>query len=110
MIPIIPEQIGMPVQFSDGNNQTPLTSQANFQNIITDIALPLNRSSDYKSFIEDAPNPYRMISLSPSKQEIRNIDIRVFWKDVRGNLTPMTLPNGASASLKLLFRRKSLGI
>ena len=108
LLPIVPEQLGTPIIFTNGNTTNPITSQANFQQTITDIALTLNRSSDYKGFVEFAPNPYRLISLSPSKQEIRQIEVSVFWKDRNGQLNPMTLANGASVSLKIMFRRKSV--
>jgi hypothetical protein len=110
MIPIVPEQMARPVIFSNGNLSNAGTAQANFQNTITDISLALTRSSDYKGFVEYAPNPYRMISLAPTKQEIRQIDIAVHYKTRLGVLVPMTLPNGASISFKLMFRLKSLGI
>ena len=110
LIPIVAEQIGQPIIFSNNNNVSPLTSQAQFQQTITDIALPLQRSSDYKGFVEYAPNPYRMINLSDSKTEIRQIDISVFYKDRYGKLYPVTLANGASVSMKIMFRHKRLGI
>ena len=108
LLPVIPEQVGAPIVVSDGNNSNTFSSQANFQTTITDVALPLTRSSDYKQFIEYAPNPYRMISLSTSRQEIREFDVSVYWKDKFGILNPVTMPNGASVSLKLLFRLKGL--
>ena len=110
MLPIVSEQLAVPIVFSNGNTQNHGTSQANYQNTITDISLALARSSDYKGFVEYAPNPYRMISLAPTKQEIRQIDISVHYKTRLGVLIPMTLPNGASISMKLMFRLKSLGI
>ena len=110
LLPIIPEQMASPIIFTNGNASNAGTSQANYQNTITDISLPLLRSSDYKGFVEYAPNPYRMISLVPTKQEIRQVDISVWYKTRLGNLVPMTLPNGGSISLKLMFRLKSLGI
>ena len=110
MIPIIPEQLAVPIVFQNGNTHNVGTAQANYQNTITDISLPLARSSDYKGFVEYAPNPYRMISLAPTKQEIRQIDISIFYKTRLGQLVPITLANGSSISLKLMFRLKSLGI
>ena len=110
MIPIVPEQMARPTIFQNGNISNSGTAQANFQNTITDISLALSRSSDYKGFVEYAPNPYRMISLAPTKQEIRQIDISVHYKTRLGVLVPMTLPNGGSISFKIMFRLKSLGI
>lgn len=110
MLPIVAEQVAVPIVFSNGNISNAGTSQANYQNTITDISLALVRSSDYKGFVEYAPNPYRMISLAPTKQEIRQVDVSVYYKTRLGALIPMTLSNGSSVSMKIMFRLKSLGI
>ena len=110
MLPIVAEQVAVPIVFSNGNISNAGTSQANYQNTITDISLALVRSSDYKGFVEYAPNPYRMISLAPTKQEIRQVDVSVYYKTRLGALIPMTLSNGSSISMKIMFRLKSLGI
>ena len=110
LLPIVAEQLGQPILIGNNNSSNPLTSQSNFQQTITDIALPLQRSADYKGFVEYAPYPYRMISLSPARAEVRQIDISVFYKDRHGKLFPVTLANGASVSLKIMFRHKRLGI
>jgi hypothetical protein len=110
LLPIIPEQIGSPIIVSNGGGSNAYSSVANFQSTITDIALPLIRSSDYKGFVEYAPNPYRMIPLSDARREVRDIDVAVWWKDRDGNLNPITMSNGATVSLKLLFRSKGLGV
>lgn len=47
---------------------------------------------------------YRFISLV-GHDEIRTVDIGVFWKDKKGNLVPFVLQSGASASIKVLFRK-----
>jgi len=108
LLPVVPEQVGAPIVIANGMSSDVFSSQANFQTTITDVALPISRSSDYKGFMEYAPNPYRMISMSTAKQEIREFDVSVFWKDKSGTLYPVTLPNGASVSLKLLFKMKGL--
>jgi hypothetical protein len=88
------------------------TSKSAFEPIITDIALDtaIGGADDYRQFIWYAPNAeYRMSDLSASKQEIRNIDIQVYWKNRLNNqLYPVTMFNLSSVSLKILFRKKGI--
>lgn len=105
----VPEQVGVPIKFSDGNNSAQ-TSQSNFNNILTDIALPLTKASDYKGFIQYTANPYRWISLGNSTQEVKSIDIRLFWKNKLDNeLYPITMSGLSNVSIKCCFKLKSLG-
>lgn len=88
------------------------TSRSAFIPIITDIALDtaLGGADDYRQFIYYAPAAeYRMSDLSSSKQEIRNIDVSVFWKfRLTGQLFPINMFNLSSVSIKMLFRKKGL--
>ena len=73
-------------------------------NVITDLA---TNEMAFKPNIYYVPSgEYRMISLKPSS-EIRNLDISVFWRSETNQLVPFYLQNGASASIKLMFRRKT---
>jgi hypothetical protein len=116
LLPIKSEATGQPIKFGpllgDSNlgNSAP-TSQSAFQPIITDIALPMSTGAhDYRAFIYYAPTAqYRLADLSPSKQEIRSIDIQVFWKyRLTGELFPINMFNLSSVSIKALFRNKNL--
>jgi hypothetical protein len=88
------------------------TSRSAFIPIITDIALDtaLGGADDYRQFIYYAPAAeYRMSDLSSSKQEIRNIDVSVFWKfRLTGQLYPINMFNLSSVSIKMLFRKKGI--
>lgn len=110
LLPVIPEQVAQPILLTNANMSGSGSSQPNFQNTITDVALALSRSADYNGFVEYIPNPYRMIPLSDAKQEVRQLDVSVFWKDRTGVLHPLTMSNNATVSIKILFRHKSLGI
>lgn len=112
LIPIFPEQVGEPIVYGGGNdfaNQNASTSA--FSPIITDIALPLNTAHDYREFLEYVPTAeYRMSAFTSSKQELRNIDVQVFWKSrLDNNLYPVRMFNQSSVSLKIMFRKKQLG-
>ncbi len=111
LLPIRAEQVGPPVILGTGNNNpSQATAQSAFQPIITDIALNTasGGASDYRSFIYYAPTAeYRLTDFGPSKQDIRNIDIQVYWKcRLDNNLYPITMFNLSSVSIKCMFRHK----
>ncbi len=111
LLPVKSEYTGVPNILGTGNLGDTRASTANaFTPIITDIALDqsVGGADDYRQFIYYAPNAeYRMADLNASKQEIRNIDIQVFWKHrLTGQLFPVSMFNLSSVSLKILFRKK----
>ena len=112
LIPIFPEQVGEPIVYGGGNDfASQNQSTSAFSPIITDIALPLNHADDYRGFIEYVPSAeYRMSSFTSSKQELRNIDVQVFWKcRLDNNLYPVRMFNLSSVSIKMMFRKKEQG-
>ena len=110
LLPIRSEQTGPPIILGQGNDaESSGTAQSAFQPIITDVALPMTGgAADYRSFIYYAPTAeYRLSDTTPSKQDIRNIDVQVFWKNRLDNsLNPITLFNLSSVSIKMMFRHK----
>jgi hypothetical protein len=113
LLPVKAEFTGVPNILGTGNLGETRASTANaFTPIITDIALDqsLGGADDYRQFIYYAPQAeYRMTDLNASKQEIRNIDIQVFWKHrLTGQLFPVSMFNLSSVSLKMLFRKKGV--
>jgi hypothetical protein len=88
------------------------TSRSAFTPIITDVALDTatGGADAYRQFIYYAPSAeYRMSDLSTSKQEIRNIDVSVFWKwRLNNQLYPINMFNLSSVSLKMMFRKKGI--
>jgi len=111
LLPIKTEANSAPNILGSSNigNSAPTTGSA-FEPIITDIALDLQPGGAdlYRSFIYYAPSAeYRMSSFTPSKQELRNIDISVFWKNrLDGQLYPVNMYNLSSVGIKLMFRKK----
>jgi hypothetical protein len=113
LIPVKSEATGQPNLLGVGNlGDSRATSQSAFQPIITDIALDasVGGADDYRQFIYYAPNAeYRMSDFTASKQEIRNIDVQVFWKNRLNNLLyPVSMYNLSSVSLKVMFRKKGV--
>ncbi len=87
------------------------TSKSAFLPIITDVALALSSDpSGYRKQLYYSPvAEYRMADFQNSKQDIRNIDVSVFWRNRLDNqLYPLSMFNLSSVSIKLMFRRKGL--
>lgn len=109
LLPIKTEAVGEPVVFGTGNlGDSAPTSRNAFQPIITDIALDGNLANDWREFIYYTPSAeYRMSDFTGSHQDIRNIDIQVFWKNRLNNeLYPISMFNLSSVSLKVMFRKR----
>jgi len=111
LLPIKAEQTGAPVLLGAGNiGFSTATVPSAFQPIITDISLDTSSggAADYRKFIYYAPTAeYRLTDFGASHQDIRNIDIQVYWKNRLDNqLYPITMFNLSSVSLKCMFRKK----
>jgi len=112
LLPVKSEATGAPVVLGTGNiGQSSATVQSAFQPIITDISLDtsqLGGTAAYRQFIYYAPSAeYRLSDFSTSKQDIRNIDIQVYWKNRLDNqLYPINMFNLSSVAIKVMFKRK----
>jgi len=112
LLPIKTEATGQPVVLGVSNiGFSQATSQSAFQPIITDIALDtgVSNAESYRKFIYYAPAAeYRLSDFSSSKQDIRNIDIQVFYKNRLDNqLYPISMFNLSSVSIKVMFKHKN---
>ena len=115
LLPIKSEATGAPVVLGAGNiGFSQATVQSAFQPIITDISLDTSsgNADAYRRFIYYAPSAeYRLSDFSSSKQDIRNIDIQVFWKNRLDNqLYPINMFNLSSVSIKVMFKHKDAGL
>lgn len=112
LLPVKNENVGQPIVFGEGNlGFSAATSQSAFEPIITDITLDnaVDKADGYRDFISYIPTAeYRMVAMTTSQQEIRNIDVQVYWKNRLNNqLYPISMFNQSSVNLKLMFRKIS---
>lgn len=110
LLPVRKEETGQPIVLGTGNlGYSTSTSRSAFQPIITDITIDTAQygAEGFREFILYNPQAeYRMASFENSDQEIKNIDISVFWKNrLDGNLYPVYMPNLASVEVKCMFRK-----
>lgn len=93
---------------SFGSTQT-APSNAAFQPIITDTVLDLAtvKADGWRDFVLYEPSAeYKLSSLTASHEEIRNLDIQIFWKyRLTGELIPVTMYNCSDVSIKMMFRK-----
>lgn len=113
LLPIKFEASSAPNILGTGNlGDSAPTSRSAFTPIITDVALDTAQggADDYRKFIYYAPTAeYRMSDFGLSKQEIRNINISVFWKfRLNSQLYPINMFNLSSVSIKMMFRKKHI--
>ena len=111
LLPLKNEATGQPVVLGTGNiGFSSATVQSAFQPIITDIALDtsIGNADAYRKFIYYAPSAeYRLSDFTSSKQDIRNIDIQVFWKNrLDSELYPINMFNLTNVSIKVMFKHK----
>jgi hypothetical protein len=108
-IPIVPEQSTAPLLLNDDSNLGDnFTNAQTRQKIITDIALPIDKSSDWRGFITYTPTFPRIMNLD-SISPLKDIDINLFFKDKSsGKLIPVCIGNGGNVNMKLCFKRKAI--
>ena len=108
LLNVAPDIVGTPVVFEQGDlNINNGKSNTDILNIMIDHTVPLTIGTEYRPFIYFEPiGEFRLVELY-GNQPINSMDIAVFWKDSFGNLIPFVLDIGASATMKLLFRKKT---
>ena len=88
-------------------------SPAAFQPIILDMAIrDIDGAEAWrKDFVWEPSGEYRMISMTNASSPIQLVDIQVWWRNrYDNNLYPLRLTNGSSMSVKIMFRRKQMGV
>jgi hypothetical protein len=103
-LPIVPNQISAPQILVNGSTIINDGNNSNIANIITDLVVA---DGNYKpSIVYNPTAQYRLIEMQGNRP-LNNLDIVVYWKDRYGILNPFTLTSGSSATLKILFSKKS---
>lgn len=96
-----------PLIITDDNIITGDTSNL-FNNVITDIQLPIDNGHDYNNFIQYIPSEKRFTNII-SSQSIKEIDILIFWRLKYNNtLIPVYMSPNSNITMKIYFRRKNI--
>jgi len=128
LLPVVPEMVSKPLIYGEiqdnsiipvPNNTKPnpafpyfgsptnyAISNANTINVLTDFVSPINGANPYRPNISFSPvAEFRLADLYDSKP-IRDLDIKVLWKDFLGKYHTFYLLSGGTASIKIMFRKK----
>lgn len=109
LLPITPTNVGQP-KIYNSNNQSGLLSSsgtANFASYMTDIVVPFGgENTQYTPTLLYIPQgEYRLVDMN-STEPLSQIQVQVLWKDRYNNENIVKLGVGASANMKIMFRKK----
>ena len=121
LMPIVKEAITPPTDLGTGNLSQSLAqsngigvAQSAFSPIITDVAIDQfsgGGADAYRHFIYYAPSAEYRLSDTSGSQDIRSIDISVFWKArLTGQVYPIQMFNLSSVNIKVMFRKKGVAL
>jgi hypothetical protein len=109
MLPVKREYSAQPILLGQSTSGQSTNSASSFEPIISDFVIDqqIENADGYRDFTLYQPvAEYKMISLTASHDEIRNIDIQVYWKyRLTGELIPLSMFNCSDVTLKILFRK-----
>lgn len=107
LVPVLPSLVGLPRVVE--NTQTGGGQNDNLSNEITDLVVNVVRGDEWFPNVLYLPTAeYRLIDLQ-GNTPLYGFQISVLWKDIYGIYHDFFLQNGCNCSLKVLFRKKSLG-
>jgi len=110
LLPLKKEYNAAPVELNQTNvSGRSIPAQSSFEPIICDFAVDqqIESAQGWRSFALYEPTAeYRLLSMQASHEEIRNIDIQVWWRyRLTGELIPLTMANSSDVSIKMMFRK-----
>ena len=97
--------------FNDSGSAPNISSSGapNLANIIKDSAVGIDGSNQYRpNVFFSIQSEYRLIDMY-SMVHLNRIDITVYWKSSYGDLIPLHLNPGCSASIQISFRSRRYG-
>jgi hypothetical protein len=110
LLPLKKEFNAAPVELNQTNvSGKSVPAQSSFEPIICDFSVDqqIEAAQGWRSFALYEPSAeYRLLSMTASHEEIRNIDIQVWWRyRLTGELIPLTMANSSDVSIKMMFRK-----
>jgi len=76
--------------------------------ILTDFVPIINRAGDSKGIAYYLPSAqYHLVDIF-NDGPLQDIDLKIFWQDINGNLNPVQITQNQQINIKLAFLKKSL--
>ena len=109
LLPVKNEYTSKPLVLGENNVSNTANTPNAFEPIVSDFVVDqqTEKAEGWRDFTLYEPTAeYKMCSMTASHEEIRNIDIQVFWKyRLTGELIPLTMFNCSDVTMKILFRK-----
>jgi hypothetical protein len=109
LLPVKNEYTAKPINLGESNTNGSTGSASAFEPIICDFVVDqqLEKAEGWRDFTLYEPTAeYKLSSFQASHDEIRNIDVQVFWKyRLTGELIPLSMFNCSDVSIKMMFRK-----
>jgi hypothetical protein len=93
-----------------GSATTMTNTSANFSvNVISDFEVSLNSGKEWLPSVNYVPSIYRLIPMT-SNNPLHEVNITAYWRDIYSNLHEFKIGSNSNCNIKLLFRKKYLGV
>jgi hypothetical protein len=107
LLNVVADMIATPVVYENNVNINAGQQNTDILPVLIEYSVPLNTGTEYKPYILYEPTGEYRLSDLYSDIPVYGLQFDVFWKDSFGNLNNFFLGLGSSATLKILFRKKS---
>ena len=108
-IPIRNENTANPIILGTGTNGGQSATSGAFRTILIETPIGDLDADDWRTSLVYTPFNEKFSSLEPSRGPITTIDVKLYWRSrLTNNLIPMTMPNQASMTFRLLFKKKGI--
>jgi hypothetical protein len=104
---VVSEMVATPVVYQNGININAGKQNTDILPTLLEFSSNLTKGTEYKPSIYYEPTGEYRLTVLYSDVRTDALQFQVFWKDSFGNLNPFLLSLGSSATMKLLFRKKS---
>jgi len=99
------EYSGTPITIGTGNLGSNATT-GSFQKVLLETPIEVLPQESWRGLIVYEQKIEKLSSLGLSKEDLKNLDVQLYWRNrLTNSLTPLTLYNGGSANIRLLFKR-----
>jgi len=107
-MPVVSTIQGVPKVFGSSSSAFSSSNNINVQ-IISDFEIALTKGTEILPSVNYSPAFYRLIPMI-GNNPLHNLDISFYWKDIWNNLHPFMVSANTHCDIKLLFRKKYLGV
>jgi hypothetical protein len=99
------EYSGTPITIGTGNLGSN-ASTGSFQKVLLETPIEVLPQESWRGLLYYEQKVEKVSSLGMSKEDLKNLDIQVSWRNrLTNSLVPLTLYNGGSANIRILFKR-----